>query len=618
MCACPTPPGNLLSIERMLVLVINCGSSSVKADVIDLQDGRRVHTMRVERLGGDARVIHGTGAPEPLKTDDCGVALREQLPRLLAELADMTITAVGHRVVHGGERFAAPVLVDAQVEAAIDELRELAPLHNPSNLAGITVCRELLPDVPHVAVFDTAFHATLPPRARTYAVPTEMTKAHGVRRYGFHGTSHGWVATRAAAFVGEPTTALRMISCHLGNGASVAAVEYGRSVETSMGMTPLEGLVMGTRAGDIDAGALLHLMRAEGLDVEGADELLNRRSGLAGLSGIGKDVRDIEAAAAEGNDACRLALRVYCHRIRKYIGAYAAVMGGVDAIVFTAGVGENSALIRHMVAQRLEFLGARLDEDLNRGAQVDNDHPVVEISVLHSRTRLLVVKTDEAHAIARHTAAVAKGADRVRQPRAIPIAVSARHIHLTQATVESLFGAGHQLTERSPLSQPGQFACEETLTVIGPKRSLEGVRVLGPVRGKNQVEISRTDEFWLGVDAPVRPSGDVANTPGITLQGPAGTVTLDQGLICAARHIHMTPTDAEEFGVQQGDVAEVAVNSPGRDLVFGDVLVRVSPKYRLEMHVDTDEANAAELARNHEGMLVRTAGTASLRRKQVT
>ncbi len=600
----------------MRVATVNCGSSSIKADVIDTETGARSVRLRVQRLGSaEASVRWDDDPATSWTTPDVQTAVAALLPSLLERGGPLD--AIGHRVVHGGERFSAPTLISDEVAREIESLAALAPLHNPANHAGIVACRAACPQLPQVAVFDTAFHATLPARARHYGLDPELAAAHGIRRYGFHGTSHRWVAARAARYLEAPLEQLRIISCHLGNGASVTAIEYGRSVETSMGMTPLEGLVMGTRVGDLDPGALLQLIRAEGLDIDAVDTLLNRGSGLAGLSGTSGDVRDIEARAAQGDDRCRLALRVFAHRLRKYIGGYAAVMGGVDAIVFTAGVGENSAQLRHMASQRLEFLGARLDEDRNREAAVDPSTPVVEISSSHSRTQLLVVATDEARAIAERTAAIARGAHQVEGTRTIPIAVSARHIHLTQESVEALFGPGHRLTPRNELSQPGQFACEETLTVVGPKRRLEHVRVLGPIRSKNQIEVSRTDEFWLGVDAPVRNSGDVANSPGVTLEGPAGTLTLTEGLICAARHIHMTPSDAEAFGVESGDVVEVRVDSAGRDLVFGDVLIRVSPKYRLEMHVDTDEANAAELARASEGMLVSTPGRASLRRRRV-
>lgn len=604
----------------MRILVINCGSSSIKADLVDHHDGRRLASARAERIGNTeaATLVVGDDATR-LGDDgrDHGAVLARMLPALLERVpADKPLAGVGHRVAHGGERFDHPVRIDDSVEAVIESLAPLAPLHNPVNLAGIRAARRLLPEVPHVAVFDTAFHATLPARARTYALPVEVAERHGIRRYGFHGPSHEYVAHQAAEFLGSDVRDLRIITCHLGNGASITAIEHGRSVETSMGMTPLEGLVMGTRSGDVDPGALIHLMRSEGLDADGLDHLLNERSGLAGLSGVGNDLRDIERRAAEGDERCRQTLHVLTHRVRKYIGAYAAVMGGVDAIVFTAGIGENSALVRHRVAQRLDFLGARLDEDANREARLSHDTPVVAISKAHSRCALLVVATDESLAIARSVSRVVAEQDRVRDDRPIPVAISARHVHLRQETVEKLFGAGHTLTVRNPLSQPGQYACQETVTLVGPKRSIEGVRILGPVRREDQVEISRTDEFWLGIDAPVRASGDIANSPGIKLVGPAGEVELTQGVICAWRHIHMTPDDAEYFGVKDRDVVEVAIRGTGRDLVFGDVLVRVSPDFRLEMHIDTDEGNAAELTSDATGSLVPTGGEAHLRRRR--
>lgn len=603
----------------MFVLVLNCGSSSIKAAVIDASSGERVARASIERVGKpNATIRIGDGEPLACVANDHDEGLRAALPRLVEALpAGAKIEAVGHRVVHGGDRFSQPTRIDDTVEATIEALIPLAPLHNPSCLAGVRAARRAFGAVPHVAVFDTAFHATLPPRARHYALDHELAEKLGVRRYGFHGTSHAYVATRAAEFLRAPLRDLKLITCHLGNGASVCAVEYGRSIETSMGMTPLEGLVMGTRAGDIDAGALLHVARTAGLDHAALDELLNTKSGLAGLSGVGPDMRDIEERAAAGDERCRLALNVFSHRLVKYIGAYAAVLGGADAIVFTAGIGENSATIRHRVTRQLQYLGALLDEDLNRDARVDRATPVARVSSDRSRCHLLVVKTDEEHAIARETAAIAAARDQVKTPRAIPVAVSARHIHLTKETVARLFGEGHQLTPRNDLSQPGQFACEEVLDVVGPKRTLQKVRVLGPERKANQVEVSRTDEFFLGLDAPVRDSGDVKGSPGITLVGPKGQVTLDEGVICARRHIHMHPDDAAHFGVADGDVVAVGIDSAGRDLTFGDVLIRVSPKFKLEMHVDTDEANAAEIVPDQEGMLVATPATGRLLSRSV-
>ena len=587
----------------MHVLVVNCGSTSLKAAILDPHDGLRTASARVERIGEEV--------------PDHGVALEQALPQLLAQAGPgVTVGAVGHRVVHGGGRFTAPALIDDEVVAAIDALSPLAPLHNPANVAGIKAARRLLPDVPHVAVFDTAFHATLPNRARAYAIPGELADKHGIRRYGFHGPSHGYVAARAAEFMRTDLRQLRVITCHLGGGCSVAAVEYGRSVETSMGMTPLEGLVMGSRSGDIDPGALLLIAREEGLDWDGVDDLLNRRSGLVGLSGVGADMRDIEERAADGDERCQAGLQVFCHRLRKYIGAYAAVMGGVDAIVFTAGIGQNSALVRHRVAQRLEFLGAHLDEDRNRSAQADGDRPVLDIGEPHGRCRLLVAATDEQHAIAQDAARVALELGEAKPDAPpIPISISARHVHLAQEHVEALFGPGAQLQERKALTQPGQFAAVQRVNLVGPKRRLEGVTVVGPTRGRTQVEISRTDEFHLGLDAPIRCSGDIDNSPGITLEGPAGSVTLTEGVIQSQRHIHMTPEDADIYGLQDRDIVEVAVDTGGRDMVFGDIVVRVKASYKLDMHVDTDEGNAADLGRGSTGVLAETSGSVRVLRR---
>jgi acetate kinase len=601
----------------MPVLVINCGSTSLKASVVDPNSGQRFGEMNAERLGSnDAVATINRGAAKPCGADHAA-AIEAGLPEMLAGLSgDLKISCVGHRVVQGAQKFKAPTLIDDSVESAIEFLSHLAPLHAPANVAGIRAARKLMPDVRHVAIFDTAFHNTVPRRAHTYAVPQELAEKHDLRRFGFHGTSHQFVTERAAEFLGEDIRDLRIISCHLGGGCSTCAVEYGRSIETSMGMTPLEGLVMGSRSGDIDPGALLHLIRAEGMNADDLDDLLNRHSGLAGLSKQGVDMRDIERKAEEGDDDCRLAIQVFCHRLRKYIGAYAAVMGGADAIVFTAGIGQNSAVVRHRVAQRLGFLGARLDEDRNRDANVSSENPVARISTDHSRTSLLVVETDEAWSIARQSAKLVGASFKSERKRRIPVAISVRHIHLTQRSVDALFGKGHQLTPLKPLSQPGQFAAEEQVTLVGPKRQIEHVRVLGPTRPVDQVEISRTDEFYLGIDAPVRASGDVENSPGITLLGSGERkISLENGVICAWRHIHMTPEDAEYFGVRDRAVVDVEVGMNGvRSLTFGDVLVRVKPSYKLEMHIDTDEGNAAELDRRDFGELEETDAEATLRR----
>ena len=579
----------------MNVLTINTGSSSIKYELLDAATGFQITT----------------GLIEGLMTSE---AFQEGVESLINVAQQYKIDAVGHRVVHGGNKYSDAVRINNQVIDDIEHWSALAPLHNPRNLAGIRALMSTMSDIPHVAVFDTAFHATLPRRASTYAIDQTMAVKHKIRRYGFHGTSHQYVAQEAAKFMGRPLQELRLVSLHLGNGASACAIEYGRSVDTSMGMTPLEGLVMGTRSGDIDAGVLLALLRDEFDDMNELDAFLNNHSGLRGLSGLSNDLREIEAAAAGGEDSARLAITVFSHRARKYIGAYTAAMGGLDAVILTGGIGENSATLRHRILQRLEFLGITLDEDLNDSANVSHENRVENLCQSHCRTPALVVKTHEEGMIARQTEALL----RLETPAqfAIPIAVSGRHIHLDRKTFSRLFGATAEPTHYKDLSQPGQYACQEKVNLVGPRGRIDGVRLLGPLRSKNQVEVSRTDEFLLGVDAPVRDSGRVAGSAPIRLEGPVGTANLSEGLICARRHIHMHTDDAERFGVNNRDEVEVAISGGPRDLIFGDVLVRVSPGYRLEMHIDTDEANAAELASNTNGTIVYTnvdSATAELR-----
>jgi acetate kinase len=365
----------------MQIFVLNCGSSSLKSAVIDTD-------RRSRRL--DARA-------ENLDPTDLAAAVAKVLQQLRSGSGDGGPDAIAHRIVHGGERFLQATRLDDGVLGEIEQLNHLAPLHNPPALAAVREARKLYPQVPHVAIFDTAYHATLPPHAREYALPRDLRERFGIRRYGFHGISHAHVMQSVAAHLGAPPENLRIVSCHLGNGASAAAIERGRSVDTSMGMTPLEGLVMGTRAGDLDAGILLELFQSGAFEGKELEALLNKKSGLAGLTGT-NDMREIERRAASGEEACRLALAIYAHRVRKYIGAYAAVMGGVDAIAFTGGVGENSATIRQACLERLEFLGAALDDRKNRDARLDAG--VCAISAAGSRVQLLVVRADEELAMA--------------------------------------------------------------------------------------------------------------------------------------------------------------------------------------------------------------------------
>lgn len=375
------------------VFVLNAGSSSLKYRLVDPVTGESSAAGTIERIGE-----HGSEVP------DAGAAVRQALEQL-RERAGVAPALVGHRVVHGGERFDAATMIDDAVEQAIDDLSALAPLHNPANLAGIRAARTALPEVPQVAVFDTAFHRTLPAAAATYAIDAGLAARYGVRRYGFHGTSHRYVSRAAAAFLGRPVQATKLIVLHLGNGASACAVDGGVSVETSMGITPLEGLVMGTRSGDLDPAVLFHLHRRAGLGFDELERMLNSDSGMKGLTGTG-DMRDVRAAAAGGDAAARAALDTYAHRIRHYVGAYLAQLGALDAVVFTAGVGENDAATRAESLAGLEGLGIRVDPQRNAAKATG----ARRISPDRVPIAVLVVPTDEELEIARQSAAAVAGA----------------------------------------------------------------------------------------------------------------------------------------------------------------------------------------------------------------
>lgn len=390
----------------MRVLALNCGSSSVKSALIDTALGRRLQEMHVENIGSDHARLHvGDEVRELRQGTDLQAAVDELLETYERLDSALSPEAVVHRVVHGGEKFHDPTRLDESVLGEIEQLNHLAPLHNPPALAAIRRALAALPGVPHFAVFDTAFHATLPAHAREYALPGDVRRRFGIRRFGFHGINHAHVARSVAAYLKRDLGELRVVSCHLGNGASVTAIDGGCSVDTSMGMTPLEGLVMGTRAGDVDPGVLLQLRREGHLDADELDDLLNKRSGLKGLAGT-NDMREIEKRASEGDQDCELAIAMYVHRVRKYIGAYAAAMGGVDVIAFTAGVGEHSALIRRRSSERLEFMGAVLDVAKNDALKLTSDHPVAAFGAAGSRVHLLAVRADEELAMARATATV--------------------------------------------------------------------------------------------------------------------------------------------------------------------------------------------------------------------
>ncbi len=399
----------------MKVLVINCGSSSLKYQVLDMTNEALLAKGLVERIGIKGSLINHekTGQEKfklevPMKNhkDAIGHVLEALLDKDHGVLASMEdIGAVGHRVVHAGEKYAYSVKINQDVIDALEECTDLAPLHNPPNLLGIAACKELMPNTPMVGVFDTAFHQTMNPEVFIYAIPYEYYDKYRVRRYGFHGTSHKYVAERAAEILGKDSNNFKVITCHLGNGASITAVKDGKCINTSMGFTPLEGLVMGTRSGDIDPAIISFLAEKEGISVDAVNTILNKKSGVMGISGVSSDFRDLETAAEEGNRRAELAIKVFAHRVKFYIGAYIAELNGADAIVFTAGVGENDIGMRSLILQEMDHLGIRLDEKANdvRGKETI-------ISTEDSRVKVLLVPTNEELMIARDTYHIISGA----------------------------------------------------------------------------------------------------------------------------------------------------------------------------------------------------------------
>ncbi len=597
---------SLSSNQPGKVLALNVGISQIHFGIYDTEDsGADVHGI-IDNA--DRQIAHITVMVGPQKQvmDHAGFKLSDLFSVMTKATALLgpaftfhpeDVTAIGHRVVHGGNKFHSSVVITPSVIADIEELATFAPLHNPVNVAGIRVALKQFPTVPQVAVFDTAFHQTLAPYAYLYGLPYDLYKQHGIRRYGFHGTSHRYVSLKAAEVLRRPLGELEIVSCHLGIGASLCAIDHGRSVDTSMGMTPSDGLIMPSRAGSIDPAVMIHLMEQHNMSPEQLSTLINSESGLKGISGISNDIHEIEAAAADGHHRALLAHKAFCYQVRKNIGAYVAAMGGIDVLAFTGDIGETSATVRSLACQGLGYMGIKLDEEKNRQLGKLGSHAV--ISTDDSPVTILVVANDDerlvaweaTRAIERNQLLLEAKAD---EAPAIPVEISAHHVHLAQADVEALFGPGHQLTPMHELSQPGQFACQEQVHLVGPKGRIAKVRVLGPTRKETQVEIAMTEQFKLGVQPPIRQSGDLAGTPGITLEGPYGSTSIERGVICAQRHIHMSPEDALRFRVRDNYVVRVRVEGE-RELIFGDVVVRVNPAFRLAMHIDTDEGNAGNI-----------------------
>ena len=394
----------------MNVLVINCGSSSLKYQLINSESEAVLAKGLCERIGIDGRLTYQkagcdkeiTEAAMPTHKEAIQLVLDALVNKNTGAISDLAeVNAVGHRVVHGGEKFASSVVINAEVLAAIEECNDLAPLHNPANLIGINACMELMPGVPMVAVFDTAFHQTMPEKAYLYGLPYEYYEKYKVRRYGFHGTSHSFVSKHTAEFLDLDLNASKIVVAHLGNGASISAVLNGKCVDTSMGLTPLEGLVMGTRSGDIDPAIMEYIAKKENLDIAGVMNVLNKKSGVQGLSGYSSDFRDLESGMNEGNALCAAAIEVFSYRVAKYIGSYVAAMNGVDAIAFTAGIGENAPIVREKVLSYLGYLGISLDAEANTRRGDDN-----VISTADSKVKVAVIPTNEELAICRETVAL--------------------------------------------------------------------------------------------------------------------------------------------------------------------------------------------------------------------
>ena len=392
----------------MKIFVVNCGSSSIKYQLIDMKDESVIAKGLVERIGIEGSVLtHTPAGKDKVRLESAIPDHVDGIKKVLAALVDPNygviksmdeIDAVGHRVVHGGEIFNESVVITDEVLKQIEDLSDMAPLHQPANVSGIRACQKLMPNTPQVAVFDTAFHQTMPPVAYMFGVKYEEYKDYGIRKYGFHGTSHKYVSGVAAQLLGKDIKDTKIITCHLGNGSSITAVDGGKSVDTSMGFTPLDGVLMGTRTGSIDPAVVPVLMQKKGLDAAGVDKYMNKECGVLGVSGVSSDFRDLEDAAAKGNERAQLALDMFCYQVKRYVGAYAAAMGGVDAIVFTAGVGENDIHTRQQVCAGLEFLGVKLDADRNnvRGK-------VTEISAADSKVKVFLIPTNEELAIAQDT-----------------------------------------------------------------------------------------------------------------------------------------------------------------------------------------------------------------------
>lgn len=609
----PTQPMAAELVGAARILVVRCGDERLQYEYYDTDNEMNNVGGVIEGLGSD----HAEHISRGLRWDEstsvaptleaAAEAILTQLssgPRAVLEDCRQ-LSAIGHRVAHGGDKYDHPVVFD---QAVADDISEYASGLCPDNracLAAIQAFAKLLADTPQVAVFETAFFAGMPPRAFTCPVPYEWYEAYGIRRYGQHGLAHQYAAQAAALHLQRPLSQLNLLVCNLGPYPSVSAICRGRAVDVTAGLTLLGGLPGAITSGDLDPGLAACAAQLLGVAPAQIERALGEHSGLLGISGVSGDLEDLCALEQSGDGRATLALEVFCYGLQKCIGGYLAVLGQTDAIVFTGPAGVRLPELRTRICCDLASLNVKLDQQMNLEVGADA-RETSDISEPRAAPRIVVVPPSDPRMIAAGAAqAIGQGqvcAAILVGRRPIPIGISVRHVHLSREHVNILYGPGHQLTFRTPLTQPGQFACEETVNLMGPKGKVARVRVLGPERPATQVEVSRTECFSLGLQAPIRMSGVLHNTPGVCMEGPQGSVEIHEGMICAARHLHVSPEQALMLGLRDKD--EISVHVEGeRALVFSEVIVRVHPEYRLDMHIDTDEANAARLDQGAVGYI---------------
>jgi acetate kinase len=587
----------------MKILTLNTGSTSLKFALYDIEArvrnpikgayssiNTKDHSLSFELEFDKTASIRAITNANSVKK------VLENLFLLLSDFNLTSIHAIGHRVVHGGPQSHSALIINEYLINEIKKFEIFCPLHTPAVLEGIEIANTLWPDATKIAVFDTSFHQTIPEFASTYAIPKKWREL-GLKKYGFHGISHQWAANKIIEEFPERFNNLKVISCHLGSGASMCAIQNGISIDNSMGASPLDGLIMNSRPGDLDPSIIPIISQTLELRIGDIYRTLFSECGLTALTGV-SNFSLIESLANDGNIEANNALKMYAYRIKKYLGSYIAIMGGLDCLIFTGGIGENSTIIRSLVCEGLSNLGITIDNFKNDNVFIGNSK-AAPINCDSSKVKVFVLTSNEQAVIAMETNNLLSNhpisLSAFNNPEFIPVSVSARHIHLSNADLDCLFGDGYKLHKLHDLYQPGSWAAVETVSLIGPRDTIENVRILGPTREKTQIEISKSDAIHLGIDVPIRPSGDLVDTPYILVKGVHAYIRTD-GLIIASRHIHTNPDDANRIGLCDGKKVCVSITNSNRKLVFKDVLVRVSERFKTEMHIDTDEANAGDIS----------------------